>query len=76
MHLKNQALHAQTQKKKAKNLDKKLNKLDEKKSFGLTLSNEEIKNLMKDNMLIERYTEYICNTFFKYAEPFIRNKYR
>ena len=63
-------------KKKKNNYDKKLEKLADKRQFGLHLSNEEIKNLMKDKMLIERYTEYICNTFFKYAEPFIRNKYR
>mmetsp|Transcript_3080 Transcript_3080/g.4716 ORF Transcript_3080/g.4716 Transcript_3080/m.4716 type:complete len:90 (+) Transcript_3080:372-641(+) len=30
---------------------------------------------MKDNRMVERYTDYICNTFFKYAEPFIKNKY-
>jgi len=56
-------------------MDKRLDKLDEKKSFGLNLSNEEIKNLMTDNMLVDRYTEYICYIFFKYAEPFIKQKY-
>jgi len=75
MHLKSQAMQARAKKKKASNLDKKMNKLEEKQSFGLSLSNEEIKNLMQDSMLIDRYTEYICNTFFKYAEPFIKNKY-
>ena len=52
----------------------------EKKLEGLELrggklSNSEILNLMDDNKLVERYTEYICNAMFKYADPYIKKKY-
>lgn len=64
------------------NQQKILKKRDahEKKLEGLELrggklSNSEILNLMGDNKLVERYTEYICNSMFKHADPYIKNKY-
>lgn len=34
-----------------------------------------LKKLMSDSNIIDRFTEYICNNLFKYADPWIRNKY-
>ena len=39
------------------------------------MSSSAIKDLMSDANIIDRFTEYICNGMFKYAEPWIRQKY-
>lgn len=66
--LKWQAQQALEEQKQGVAADRKLKKLDS--------NNLDVKALMSDNMLVNRYTEHLCNIMFNYSDPFLKEKYR
>lgn len=54
------------------NIERKLQQLED---IGNNMNSSDLKDLMSDANIIDRFTEYICNGMFKYADPWIRQKY-
>ena len=65
MNLKRLAEQSKKDKKKKADLDQKLKKLEG--GFSNTLSSIQLKEMMNDSHVIDRFTEYICNIMFKYS---------
>ena len=36
----------------------------------------DVKALMKDSMLVDRYNDYILQCLFNYADPFLKGRHR
>ena len=65
MNLKRLAEQSKKEKKRKADLDQKLKKLEG--GFSNTLSSKQLKEMMNDSHVIDRFTEYICNIMFKYS---------
>ena len=63
--------------KKAESLDQKLADLTQKiKSGSGELTGLDIRNLMSDNQLVDRYTDYLTKIFFSHSDPYLKDKYQ
>ena len=47
-----------------------------KKLKNLYSNNLDVKKLMSDDMLVNRFTEHLCNILFNFADPWLKNKYK
>jgi tRNA G46 methylase TrmB len=50
--------------------------LQNKKLKDLHSNDLDVKTLMSDDMLVNRFTEHLCNIMFNFSDPWLKNKYK